>query len=109
VLSWVTYALSPRAVPTATAGLIGKTVPSRGLPHARTTVPTVMRLEDELCRVCVHRNPPVEVVVSRPMDNGGWPGLLYGWANNVTDDRTLRGLVLYRREHAPGFWTDVIS
>jgi hypothetical protein len=45
----------------------------------------------------------------RPLDDEEWPGLLYGWANDTTDDRTLGALVNYRREYAPGFWTDVVS
>jgi hypothetical protein len=50
----------------------------------------MLRLEDELRRICVRRNPPVEVIVSRPLDDEEWPGLLHGWANDVTDDRGLR-------------------
>ena len=69
----------------------------------------MLRLEDELRRICVRRNPPVEVIVSRPLDDEEWPGLLHGWANDVTDDRGLRGLVSYRREYAPGFWTEVVA
>ncbi len=69
----------------------------------------VLQLEDELRRVCVRRDPPVEVIVFRPLDNEMWPGLLYGWAHKVTDDRGLRALVAYRREYAPGCWTDVVS
>ena len=68
----------------------------------------MLRLEDELRRVSVRRDPPVEVIASRLLDNEEWPGLLYGWAHDVTDDRGLRGLVSYRREYAPGLWTDVV-
>ncbi len=89
--------------------LIGKVVLPPGLSVCRTTLRPMPRLEDELCRVSVRRDPPIEVIVSRPLDNEKWPGLLYGWAHDVTDDRGLRGLVSYRREYAPGLWTDVVS
>jgi hypothetical protein len=69
----------------------------------------VRQLEDELRRVRDRRDPPVEVIISRPLDDEEWPDLLHGWADDVTGDRTLRGLASYRREYAPGFYTDVVS
>jgi hypothetical protein len=38
----------------------------------------VLRLEDELRRACVHYDPLVEVIVSRPLDNEEWPSRLCG-------------------------------
>jgi hypothetical protein len=69
-----------------------------------------MTLNDELLKRQHIREPPVQVIVSRPLDNERSTGLLHGWADSP-DGRTggLRGLVTYRREFAPGFYTDVVS
>jgi hypothetical protein len=63
----------------------------------------------ELRRVVVRRDPPVRVLVTRPADGEEWSGLLHGWAHDVADDRGLRALVTYRREHPPDDWADVVA
>jgi len=68
-----------------------------------------VKLNDELPKRQHVREPPVPVIVSRPLDNESWPGLLYGWTDFPDRTGGLRGLVTYRREYAPGFWTDVVS
>ena len=69
-----------------------------------------MKLEDEMPKREHIREPPVPVMVKRPLDDEESPGLLQGWADSP-DGRTggLRGLVSYTREYAPGFTTDVVS
>jgi hypothetical protein len=69
-----------------------------------------MNLVDELPKRHHVREPPVQVIVSRPLDDEQSRGLLWGWAD-APDGRTggLRGLVTYTREYAPGFSTDVVS
>ena len=52
--------------------------PIVGLSARRATVRPVLGLEDELRRACVHYDPLVEVIVSRPLDNEEWPSLLCG-------------------------------
>ncbi len=49
-----------------------------GLSACRATLRPVRRLEDELRRVRVRRDPPVEVIVFRPLDAEQWPGPLHG-------------------------------
>ena len=108
MLSWVTYALSPRVLPTVTAGahLGGRASRSVRMPGYRAArAPTGGRATPRPVR----RDPPVEVIVFRPLDAEQWPGLLQGWANDVADDRTLRALATYRREYAPGFWIHVVA
>ena len=69
----------------------------------------VLSLHDELRRVVVRRDPPVRVLVTRPGDGREWSGLLHGWAHDVADDRGLRALVTYRREHPPDDRADVVA
>ena len=93
--------------------------PTRGLqsrgsrqirnPHAAHYRALVLSLQDELGRVLVRRNPPVRVLVTRPADGEEWSGLLHGWAHDVADDRGLRALVTYRREHPPDDRADVVA
>jgi hypothetical protein len=68
-----------------------------------------VRLEDELTRREHVREPPVPVIVSRPLDDEEWPALLHGWSSSARDDGALRGLVTYRREYTAGFWHDVVA
>jgi hypothetical protein len=69
----------------------------------------MLSLQDELRRVLVRRDPPVRVLVTRPGDGKEWSGLLHGWSHEVADDRGLRALVTYRREHPPDDWADVVA
>jgi hypothetical protein len=59
-------------------GFIGWQGPIVGLSARRATAGPVLGLEDELRRACVHHDPLVEVIVSRPLDNEEWPSLLCG-------------------------------
>lgn len=68
-----------------------------------------MKLEDELPRREHVREPPIPVIVARPLDAEEWPGLLHGWSTTARDDGAMRGLVTYQREYAPGFWTSVVA
>lgn len=68
-----------------------------------------MDLEDELPKRQHVREPPVPVVITRLLDEGRpYEGLLHGWAE-LPERTGMRGLVTYRREYAPGFWTDVVA
>jgi hypothetical protein len=85
------------------------TRPAAPSTHAAHYRALVLSLQDELRRVAVRRNPPVRVLVTRPGDGKEWSGLLHGWAHDVADDRGLRALVTYRREHPPDDWADVVA
>jgi hypothetical protein len=78
-------------------------------PHVAHYRALMLSLQDELRRVLVRRNPPVRVLVTRPAHGREWSGLLHGWAHDVADDRGLRALVTYRREHPPDDWADVVA
>ncbi len=78
-------------------------------PHVAHYRALMLSLQDELRRVLVRRDPPVRVLVTRPGDSEEWPGLLHGWSHEVADDRGLRALVTYRREHPPDDWADVVA
>ncbi len=84
-------------------------IPSPACPHTSLPCGPCCDWRTNYTASATTSDPPVEVIVSRPLDHEEWPGLLYSWADDVTADRALRALVTYRREYAPGFWTHVVS
>lgn len=108
MLSWVTHALSPRAVPTATAGAHWE-ADAFGSVRTPSYRAPVLRLEDELRRVRVRRDPPVEVIIpGRWTTRSGPVSCMAARATSPTIAAFGFGLT-YRRKHAPGFSTGVVS
>jgi hypothetical protein len=67
-------------------------------------------LASELTKCQHRRDPPVPVIVRRPLDDEEWPGLLHVWSDSPDGRRGgLRGLTTYQRDIGSGYVQDVVS
>ncbi len=63
-------------------------IPSPTCPHTSLPCRPCCDWRTDYSGVRDYPDPPVEVIVSRPLNHEEWPGLLFGWADDLAGPTT---------------------